>query len=147
MKKKIMSGILGLAMVLGMSTSAFAVDFYHEKNDKRNGRSSGAEEFTFTNYTIISGSASSKGDHDWYKFVAPVSAKYKFDFIAEVDLSEDQDALLTIYDGALNVLASKRVNSYNTIEIVKRLTAGETYYIEIESDFHIPYKYDIRIRK
>jgi len=132
MKKKIATGMLTLAMVAGMSTSAFAAEpifvYEHESNDTF----SKANKFQLSNHIIIDGKAS-KSDLDYYKFSPSESGSFKFDFTpGTVDLSAG-DAVVTLYDENKNKIRSKELNSRNTVVFTEDLAERHNYYLKVEN--------------
>ncbi|MCR8844130.1 hypothetical protein NQ117_10575 [Paenibacillus sp. SC116] len=153
MKKKIVAGILGLTLAVGLSTSAFAApfDIYKEFNDGNNGSFDGAENYRQTNSVEIQGNASSERDDDYYKFVAPNSLRYEFELTVDRDLTANTDnAIVTLYDSAKNIVKTNRLRSDNTILFRSNLTAGETYYVRVESNYSArnkTFNYNLLVRE
>lgn len=146
MKKKIATGILGLAMVAGMSTSAFAADSIFVYEYERNDTFSKANTFQLTNNVIISGNAF-EGDKDYYRFAAPETGSFKFDFgAANIDLPAGE-AVVTLYDENENKIRSKKVNSRNELIFTEDLVKGHKYYLKVESTYTRSYDYLIWIDK
>ncbi|MBG9737540.1 hypothetical protein [Paenibacillus alvei] len=146
MKKQIIAGILGLTMVAGMSTPAFAAEpvFVHE--EENNNTFSKANEFKLTNIVIIDGKAY-EGDKDYYKFTPDESGSYKFDFGRVNNELPAGEAEVTLYDADRNEIRSKRVNSRNLLEFTEDLKKGKEYYLKVKSTYTRSYEYVIWIIK
>jgi len=144
MKKKIATGILTLAMVAGMSTSAFAAEPIFVYENESNDTFSKANQFQLTNHVIIDGKAS-KGDLDYYEFSPSESGSFKFDFTpGTVDLSAG-DAVVTLYDEKKNEIRSKKLNSSNTVVFTEDLAESHSYYLKVENKRSKSYDYLIYI--
>lgn len=149
MKKKIAAGILALAMVAGMSTSAFAakpIFVYEDESKGGNDTFSKANKFHLSNHVIIDGNAS-KGDLDYYEFSPSESGSFKFDFTpGNIDLSAG-DAVVTLYDEKKNEIRSKKLNSSNTVVFTEELAESTNYYLKVENKRSKSYDYLIYIDK
>ncbi|OBY81560.1 hypothetical protein BBG47_00320 [Paenibacillus sp. KS1] len=151
MKKKIAAGILALAMVAGMSTSAFAANSYYVYEHEKKGESlndtfADAQTFHLTDNVIINGSIL-KGDQDFYRFAAPETGDFQFDFGAVNRILPAGEAVVTLYDEDKNKIRSKKVNSRNELKFTEKVVKGNKYYLKVESTHSKSYEYLIYIDK
>lgn len=146
MKKQIIAGILGLAMVTGMSTPAFAATpsfvYEHENNDSF----AKANKFQLTSYVIIDGEAY-EDDQDYYMFAPDESGSYEFDFGRANNELPAGEAELTLYDENREKIRSKKVNSRNELKFTEDLQRGKKYFLKLKSTYAKSYEYIIWIIK
>lgn len=136
MKKKIATGILTLAMVAGMSTSAFAassdiVNEHEQKGESLNDKFSDAQMFDLTENVYISGSLS-KGDKDYYRFSPTESGSFQFDFTPSADFSAG-GVVVTLYDEKKNEITSKELSSSNSVIFTEDLDKRHYYYLKVQN--------------
>ncbi|MCG7406828.1 hypothetical protein MH117_05305 [Paenibacillus sp. ACRRX] len=142
MKKKFVTGILTLAMAVGMSSSAYADDIKRVQEIEPNFSFAKATNFTIVDYVILDGEMSSDSDFDYFRFQAPKTGTFSIDCGILQDVpAGDLEVLLYSKTGA--VLKSKKLNSRNELRFEYQLTKDEVYYIGVESMYSKPFEYTI----
>lgn len=146
MKKQIIAGILGLTMVAGLSTPAFAaIDFFNEVEN--NDTFKRANEFPLKTHTMINGKASRDDDYDYFKFKAPETTFYTFDFgAANIELPVE-GAEVTLYDANRKKITSGEVDSRNELKFSEKLIKDQEYFIRVENNSSRFYDYILEVYK